>query len=49
MAKDNRTIGRFHLDGIPPAMRGIPHIEVTFDIDAKGIINVSAMDKGTNK
>jgi molecular chaperone DnaK len=49
MAKDNRTIGRFHLDGIPPAMRGIPQIEVTFDIDANGIINVSAMDKGTNK
>ena len=49
MAKDNRTIGRFHLDGIPPAMRGVPQIEVTFDIDANGIINVSAMDKGTNK
>ena len=49
MAKDNRTIGRFHLDGIPPAMRGIPQIEVTFDIDANGIINVSALDKGTNK
>ena len=49
MAKDNRTIGRFHLDGIPPSMRGIPQIEVTFDIDANGIINVSAMDKGTNK
>jgi len=49
MAKDNRTIGRFHLDGIPPAMRGIPQVEVTFDIDANGIINVSALDKGTNK
>ena len=49
MAKDNRTIGRFHLDGLPPAMRGIPQIEVTFDIDANAIINVSALDKGTNK
>ena len=49
IAKDNRTIGRFHLDGIPPSMRGIPQIEVTFDIDANGIINVSALDKGTNK
>ena len=49
MAKDNKTIGRFHLDGIPPAGRGIPQIEVTFDIDANGIIKVSAMDKGTNK
>jgi len=49
MAKDNRTIGRFHLDGLPPAMRGIPQVEVTFDIDANGIINVSALDKGTNK
>ena len=49
MAKDNRTIGRFHLDGLPPAMRGIPQIEVTFDIDANGIINVSALDKATNK
>ena len=49
MAKDNRTIGRFHLDGIPPAMRGIPQIEVTFDIDANGIINVSAKDKATDK
>jgi molecular chaperone DnaK len=49
MAKDNRTIGKFHLDGIPPSMRGIPQIEVTFDIDANGIINVSALDKGTNK
>ena len=49
MAKDNRTIGRFHLDGLPPAQRGIPQVEVTFDIDANGIINVSALDKGTNK
>ena len=49
MAKDNKTIGRFHLDGIPPAPRGVPQIEVTFDIDANGIINVSAMDKATNK
>ncbi|HEY8399924.1 MAG TPA: molecular chaperone DnaK [Cytophagaceae bacterium] len=49
LAKDNRTIGRFHLDGIPPAPRGVPQIEVTFDIDANGILNVSARDKGTNK
>ena len=49
MAKDNKTIGKFHLDGLPPAQRGIPQIEVTFDIDANGIINVSAVDKGTNK
>jgi molecular chaperone DnaK len=49
MAKDNRTIGKFHLDGLPPAMRGVPQVEVTFDIDANGIINVSAMDKATNK
>ena len=49
MAKDNRTIGRFHLDGLPPAMRGVPQIEVIFDIDANGIINVSAVDKATNK
>ena len=49
MARDNRTIGRFHLDGLPPAMRGVPQIEVVFDIDANGIINVSAIDKGTNK
>lgn len=49
MATDNKTIGRFHLDGIPPAQRGIPQIEVTFDIDANGIIKVSATDKGTNK
>jgi len=49
MAKDNKTIGRFHLDGIPPSPRGVPQIEVTFDIDANGIINVSALDKATNK
>jgi len=49
MAKDNKTIGKFHLDGIPPAQRGVPQIEVTFDIDANGIINVSAKDKGTGK
>ena len=49
MAPDNKTIGRFHLDGLPPAMRGVPQIEDTFDIDANGIINVSALDKGTNK
>nr|MBP7464478.1 Hsp70 family protein [Bacteroidales bacterium] len=49
MARDNKTIGRFHLDGIPPAMRGTPQIEVTFDIDANGILKVSAKDKGTGK
>ena len=49
MAKDNKTIGRFHLDGLPPSMRGVPQIEVTFDIDVNGIINVSALDKATNK
>jgi molecular chaperone DnaK len=49
MAVDNRTIGRFHLDGIPPAPRGMPQIEVTFDIDADGILNVSAKDKATGK
>jgi molecular chaperone DnaK len=49
MAVDNRTIGRFHLDELPPAMRGVPQIEVTFDIDANGIINVSAKDKATDK
>jgi len=49
MSKDNRTIGRFHLDGLPPSMRGIPQIEVIFDIDANGIINVSAVDKATSK
>ncbi len=49
MAKDNRTIGRFHLSDIPPAPRGVPQVEVTFDIDANGILHVSAKDKGTNK
>jgi molecular chaperone DnaK len=49
MAKDNRSIGRFHLDGIPPAPRGVPQIEVTFDVDANGILNVKAKDKGTGK
>lgn len=49
MAKDNRTIGRFHLDSIPPAPRGIPQIEVTFDIDANGILHVTAKDKATGK
>ena len=49
MAKDNRTMGRFHLDGLPPSMRGVPQIEVIFDIDANGIINVSAVDKATSK
>ena len=49
MAKDNRTLGKFHLDGIPPAPRGTPQIEVTFDIDANGILNVSAVDKDTGK
>ncbi len=49
MAVDNRTIGKFHLDGIPPAPRGLPQIEVTFDIDADGILNVSAKDKATGK
>lgn len=49
MARDNKTIGRFHLDGIPPSPRGVPQIEVTFDIDANGILNVSAKDKGTGK
>ena len=49
MAKDNKTIGRFHLDGITPAPRGVPQIEVTFDIDANGILNVSAKDKSTGK
>ena len=48
-ANDNRTLGRFHLDGIPPAPRGMPQVEVSFDIDANGILNVSAQDKGTNK
>lgn len=49
MAKDNRSLGRFHLDGIPAAPRGVPQIEVTFDIDANGILNVTAKDKGTGK
>ena len=49
MAADNKTIGRFELTGIPPAMRGVPQIEVTFDIDANGIVSVTAVDKGTNK
>ncbi len=49
MAKDNRSLGRFHLDGIPPAPRGVPQIEVTFDIDANGIMHVTSKDKGTNK
>jgi molecular chaperone DnaK len=48
-AQDNRTLGRFHLDGIPPAPRGVPQIEVTFDIDANGVLNVGAKDKGTGK
>ena len=49
MARDNRTLGRFHLAGIPPAPRGVPQIEVTFDIDANGIVNVSAKDMATQK
>ena len=49
MAKDNRSIGKFFLEGLPPAMRGVPQIEVTFDIDANGIIDISAVDKATNK
>ena len=49
MSKDNKTIGKFQLTDIPPSQRGVPQIEVTFDIDANGIINVSALDKGTNK
>jgi molecular chaperone DnaK len=49
MAVDNRTLGKFHLDGIPPAPRGVPQIEVTFDIDANGILNVNAKDKATSK
>merc|ERR1711991_1014065 len=49
MAADNKTIGRFHLDGIPPSPRGVPQIEVAFDIDANGIINVKAIDEATNK
>src|SRR5438093_3110953 len=49
MARDNRTLGKFHLVGIPPAPRGVPQIEVTFDIDANGIVNVSAKDLGTGR
>ena len=49
IARDNRTLGRFHLDGIPPAPRGMPQIEVTFDLDANGILNVKAQDKGTGR
>ena len=49
MARDNRTLGRFHLVGLPPAPRGVPQIEVTFDIDANGIVNVSAKDLGTGR
>src|SRR6185436_15084592 len=49
MSRDNRLLGRFHLEGILPAPRGVPQIEVTFDIDANGIVNVSAKDKGTGK
>merc|ERR1712178_548384 len=49
MTKDNNLLGKFHLDGIPPAPRGVPQITVTFDIDANGILNVSAADKSTGK
>jgi molecular chaperone DnaK len=49
LARDNRTLGKFHLTGIPPAPRGVPQIEVTFDIDANGILNVTAKDKATSK
>ena len=49
MARDNKSLGMFRLDGIPPAMKGMPQIEVTFDIDANGIVNVTAKDKATNK
>ena len=49
MARDNRTLGKFHLVGIPPAPRGVPQVEVTFDIDANGILNVSARDRATGK
>jgi molecular chaperone DnaK len=49
MARDNRTLGRFHLEGIPPAPRGVPQVEVTFDIDANGILNVAAKDRATSK
>ena len=49
MTKGNTCLGKFHLDGMPPAPRGVPQIEVTFDIDANGIVNVHARDKGTGK
>ena len=49
MARDNKSLGKFHLDGLPPAPRGVPQIEVTFDIDANGIVNVSAKDRATSK
>jgi len=49
MTKDNHELGKFNLEGIPPSPRGVPQIEVTFDIDANGILNVSAVDKGTGK
>merc|ERR1719392_414292 len=49
MTKDNNLLGKFHLDGIPPAPRGVPQIQVTFDVDANAILNVSAADKGTGK
>lgn len=49
MASGNKLLGKFHLHGIPPAPKGVPQIEVTFDIDANGIVNVSAKDKATNK
>src|SRR4029079_19587280 len=49
LARDNRTRGRFHLSGLPPSPRGVPQIEVTFDIDANGIVNVSAKDRATGK
>src|SRR5712675_3151245 len=49
MGRDNKTLGRFHLDGIPPAPRGVPQIEVTFDIDANGIVHVAAKDRATGK
>src|SRR5437879_7952030 len=49
MARDNRTLGRFHLDGIPPAPRGVPQVEVSFDVDANSILNVSAKDTATGK
>ncbi|MFB0907832.1 MAG: Hsp70 family protein, partial [Spirosomataceae bacterium] len=49
LASQNRTLGRFHLDGIPPSPRGVPQVEVTFDVDANGILSVTAKDKGTGK